>query len=121
MKNLRRNTKVVYYCLYEGKEAILDENGLDTGEKKLKYSEPFPMRCSNSSATGQAQLHMFGVLEQYDRVLITDEMNHPIDKDTVFFIDKDPEFIDGKPVYDYIIKRVSKSLNYLSLVVKKTS
>ena len=62
---------------------------------------------------------MFGNLESYDKVIITDDMDCPIDENTVLFIDKDPEFKDGKPTFDYTVRRVAKSLNTISYAVSK--
>lgn len=43
--------------------------------------------------------NMFGNLESYDKVLITDDMSCPIDENTVLFIDKEPEVDSrGRPV-----------------------
>ena len=62
---------------------------------------------------------MFGNLESYDKVLITDDMNCPIDENTVLFIDKEPQVVKDKPLYDYTVKRVAKSLNSISIAVSK--
>ena len=73
--------------------------------------------CNVSPATGFAQTDVFGYLESYDKVLITDDMDCPIDENTVLFIDKEPQVVDGKPMYDYTVKRVAKSLNSISYAV----
>ena len=77
------------------------------------------LSISMPKRAGKSQLGMFGNLDSYDKVLITDDMNCPIDENTVLFVDREPDYQDGKPVYDYTIKRVAKSLNTISYAVSK--
>jgi hypothetical protein len=116
---MKRNLVPVHYCLYSESVPLTDDDGYETGEKGVGYGEPVQMMCSVSPATGYVQVNMFGNLESYDKVLITDDMTCPIDENTVLFIDKDPEFVDGKPKFDYTVKRVAKSLNNISYAVSK--
>lgn len=119
MKLMKRNLKPVYYCLYVDRKPLLDADGNESGESGVTYGEPVKLMCSVSPATGYAQANMFGNLESYDKVLITDDMDCPIDENTVLFIDKAPEFKDGKPTFDYTVRRVAKSLNAISYAVSK--
>lgn len=119
MKLMKRNLTPVYYCLYSDRQPILDDDGYETGEYRVGYGEAVQLMCSVSPATGYAQAEMFGNLESYDKVLITDDMTCPIDENTVLFIDKEPEFENGKPKYDYTVRRVAKSLNVISYAVSK--
>lgn len=119
MKLMKRNLTPVHYCLYSKRIPLLDDDGYETGEYKVGYGEAVQLLCSVSPATGYAQAEMFGNLESYDKVLITDDMTCPIDENTVLFIDKAPEFEDGKPKYDYTVRRVAKSLNAISYAVSK--
>ena len=65
---------------------------------------------------------MFGNLESYDKVLITDDMSCPIDENTVLFVDKEPEFSqEGVPLFDYRVRRVAKSLNNISYAISKVT
>lgn len=119
MKLMKRNLTPVHYCLYSERIPLLDDDGYETGEYKVGYGEAVQLLCSVSPATGYAQAEMFGNLESYDKVLITDDMTCPIDENTVLFIDKAPEFENGKPKYDYTVRRVAKSLNAISYAVSK--
>ena len=119
MKLMKRNLTPVYYCLYSERIPLTDDSGYETGEYKVGYGEVAQLMCSVSPATGYAQAEMFGNLESYDKVLITDDMTCPIDENTVLFIDKEPEFENGKPKYDYTVHRVAKSLNTISYAVSK--
>ena len=39
---------------------------------------------------------------------------------TVLFVDKKPEYDDnGLPLYDYVVKRVSRSLNVIAIAIKR--
>ena len=58
---------------------------------------------------------MFGGLENYDKVIVTDWMDCPINEQTVLWIDKTPN--DGE--HDYIVRRVARSLNSISIAVSK--
>ena len=51
----------------------------------------------------------------------TDDINCPIAEDTVLFVDKKPEYDGEKPMYDYIVKRVAKSLNSISIAISKVN
>ena len=143
MRCLKRNQQAFSYCLYSGKTALIDERGNDTGEQILTYSAPVTMYANISPATGQSNTEQFGNLENYDKVIVTDDLSCPIDENSVLFIDKAPEFTSvttyaevtntnngqavttwvaqtvSVPVHDYIVRRVAKSLNFISIAVGK--
>lgn len=142
MKTLKRNQRPFYYCLYADKVNVIDEYGNESGEKIVTYGEPILMYANISQATGQSNTEQFGSLENYDKVIVTDDLNCPIDENSVLFIDKEPEFTEGVtidyresdtvlgedtvdpvtisiPAYDYIVRRVAKSLNSVSIAIKK--
>ena len=115
-----RNDRDFWYCLYEGSTDIVDEYGNLTGEKAVNYAKPVAAYGNISAASGQAQTEMFGGLDSYDKVIVTTDMDCPIDENTVLFIDKAPEHNLGDALmYDYIVKRVAKSLNCISIAVRK--
>ena len=141
MRTCKRNERPFSYCLYKTQiNDTVDEWGNLTGEPLIIYEEPVQMSGNISAATGQAQTEQFGNLDSYDRVIVTADMTCPIDEHTVLFIDKEPEFgediiigyeettalleeptpiIYKPPLYDYIVKRVAKSLNSISIAVRK--
>lgn len=144
MINLKRNLRTFYYCLYSDSTPILDEYGNETGENIVTYSEPVQMLASISPATGQSNTEQFGNLDNYDKVIVTTDMNCPIDENSVLFIDKVPDgtqvtthTVTGSnalygsdlivsdlvevPAYDYIVRRVAKSLNVISIAVRKVN
>lgn len=88
----------------------------------MVYQTPIAARANISAATGSAQVEQFGNYAGYDKVIVTDDMSCPIDENTVLFIDKEPDYDeDGTPLYDYIVKRVARSLNSVSYAVSKVS
>ena len=115
MKTMERNKVPFWYLLYDRKEAVKDEDGNETGDYRVVYKEAVFQRENISAATGSAQVEQFGNFISYDKVIVTDDLCCPIDENTVLFIDKEPEYDeDGNPLYDYIVKRVAKSLNSVS-------
>lgn len=120
MKVMERNKSTFYYMLYVRTEVIVDDEGYETGEKKVVYDEAVSMRANISPATGQSNVEQFGNLENYDKVIVTDDLTCPIDENSVLFIDKSPDYDEeGNPLYDYTVKRVAKSLNSISIAVSK--
>lgn len=120
MRLMTINLSPFNYCLLLQREPIMDEWGNETGEAKLVYGEPVSMSANISAASGSAQVEQFGNLPGYDKVIVTDDMGCPIDENTVLFIDKEPAFDeDGNPLYDYIVKRVARSLNSISYAVER--
>lgn len=135
MRTLKRNERKFYYCLYANKTPIVDDYGNETGESIVTYQDPVEMKANISPATGQSNTEQFGNLENYDKVIVTDDLNCPIDENSVLFIDKEPEYTEvlthtttaittqdetvSIPVFDYTVRRVAKSLNSISIAVKK--
>ena len=122
MKTLKRNQVSLWYLLYDHKEPMKDEDGNETGESQVFYKTAVQMSANVSAATGTAQVEQFGNLAGYDKVIVTDDLACPIDENTALFLDKEPEYDeDGLPLYDYLVKRVAKSLNSISYAVSKVS
>ena len=111
MRTLNRNKLPFWYLLYDSKVPAKDE-----------YKPAVAMNANISAATGSAQVEQFGNFAGYDKVIVTDDLSCPIDENTVLFIDKEPQYDkDGKPLYDYMVKRVAKSLNSISYAVSKVT
>ena len=144
MKCLARNKQKFYYCLLipNTQEAVVDENGNETGEVIPAYETAEEMEANISPATGQSNTEQFGNFTDYDRVIVTDDLECPIDENTVLFVDKEPtyttvqthEIVESQallgddeirevdyqlPKYNYIVKRVAKSLNSVSIAIRK--
>lgn len=117
MKCLERNQQKFYYSLYgvtEGK----DEYGNDV----KGYGDAIEFKANISPSTGTTQVEQFGKEVEYDKVIVTSDTSCPINEESALFIDKEPSFSDdGKPLNDYVVKRVAKSLNSISYAVSKVN
>ena len=144
MSRKTRNDTGFWYCQFNPSVsyAVIDENGNETGEIIPDYVSAVSMFANVSPATGQAQTELFGNLESYDKVIVVKDMDCPINEQTVLFLEKEPEYVsvsthiivEGNALYaddavgnvtyqlpknDYIVKRVAKSLNSISIAVRK--
>lgn len=120
MRCLHRNKRKFYYALFKEKVAIKDEYGNDSGEYRVVYQTPVEMKANVSAATGEAQVEQFGNSLLYDKVIITDELDCPVDEHSVLCIDSPPSYDnDGNLIFDYIVKKVAKSINTISFAVSK--
>lgn len=120
MRCLHRNKRKFYYALFKEKVAIKDEYGNDSGEYRVIYQTPVEMKANVSAATGEAQVEQFGNSLLYDKVIITDELDCPVDEHSVLCIDSLPSYDnDGNLIFDYIVKKVAKSINTISFAVSK--
>lgn len=120
MRCLKRNKKAFWYALYRDKQPVFDEYGNRTGAVKIIYSEPQRLEANISPAMGDSQVEQFGNSVQYDKVIVLDDVNCPIDENTVLFVDTAPQTDeDGNLLFDYIVKKVAKSLNSVAIAIKK--
>ena len=122
VKCLKRNQRAFYYALYEGIVLLSDDSGFETGEREETFSNPVRTRATITVATGEVTAQQFGGNENYDRIILTDEMNCPIDEYSRLGIDVVPVIKqDGTTdtPHDYIVKKVAKSLNHISYAVSK--
>lgn len=122
MRTMERNKVSFWYLLFDRKVAITDDEGNESGEHIVLYKDAVQMKANVSAATGAAQVEQFGNFISYDKVIVIDDLSCPIDENSVLFIDKEPEYAeDGTPLYDYLVKRVAKSLNSISIAVSKVT
>lgn len=120
MKIMQINSRLIYYCLYTGVSSLTDAQGYETGERGATYAPAAALMANVAPPTGFSRAEMFGTFEDYDRIIVTDDMTCPIDENTVLFVDKPVSYDgDGSPVYDYIVRHVAKSLNCIAYAVKK--
>lgn len=116
-----RNDRPFWYCLYGDTETVEDEYGNEIGSR-VTYAEPVKMYANISPATGYAQTEQFGNLDNYDKVIVTGDMDCPIDENSVLFIDKEPEYnLDGDPMPDFIVRRRAPSLHHIAFAVRKVN
>lgn len=132
MKCMQRNKSSFFYALYESKEEIKDEYGNVTGEYELKYGNPIQSSANISAAKGETSTRQFGESEDYDKIVVFDNEAPPIDEYSVLWVDTKPSLNeDGSLVrdengnaitpHDYIVKKVAKSLNVVSIAISKVN
>lgn len=121
MRLLARNRRKVWYCLYQGRNPILDQDGYDTGETAITYSSPVALMANVTAASGDATQEQFGIGIRYDKVLQVAGTDCPIDEHALLFVDVEPpeEFDPANVTADYAVTRVSKSLNSTSIAVSR--
>ena len=122
MRTLNRNKTRIFYANYQGKTPIKDEYGNMTSDYEISYTNPADVCANVSAARGEVTTQMFGNVESYDRVIVLDDPQFPIDMTSVLWIDTLPEIAeDGstQTPHDYIVKQVAASLNSVSITVSK--
>lgn len=116
MKSMNRNKRPFWYALFREKQRLED------GSYRMIYEEAVPMRAPISAGTGDSSVEQFGKDIRYDRVIVVDDVNCPIDENTILFIDTEPtKNADGDYVFDYIVKRVARSLNTVAIAVSRVN
>ena len=130
MRCLLRNKVRFFYALYDKKEEIIDEYGNLTGEYSVTHGNPVECYGNVSAARGEMVPCLFGENEVYDKILVLDNASPKIDEYTVLWVDTIPKINkDGSlsknsegetdTPYDYIVKKVARSLNSVSIAIRK--
>lgn len=108
MKLQYRNLQDISYQLYAGTEPTYDDYGNESGQNPV-YADPVQIKCSISAAAGFSEVQLFGTLDDYDKVLVTDNLNCPIDENSVVAIEENK----------YNVRKVAKTLNFIFYAVKR--
>lgn len=117
MKALARNKRPVWYALYTGKTAVTDEDGNKTGEYALTYSTPVSKPMNVSGERKYVSVEPFGIEADYECVLLTDDINCPIDETSAIWIGVNPTVNSPKPTHQVV--KVSKTINGIAYTVKE--
>lgn len=124
MRCLERNKTRFYYAKLVDKKDKVNDEGYSIGETELIYSAPILVMANISPATGEAVIQQFGGNEAYDKVLVADNPDMNIDEYSILWVDVVPEFDKTGNVItpnDYVIKKISRSLNSLSIAISKVN
>ena len=68
------------------------------------------------------QSRQFGESESYDKVIVLDDRDAPIDEHSILWVDTPPLLNEDGTTdtpYDYTVRRVARSLNGVSIAIKK--
>jgi hypothetical protein len=130
MRSQEINKQTIYYSLYGSKSPVLDDNGDETGEYAISYSNPLKFKIRVSPCKGEATDQVFGKSLDYDRAMNTTDKAFLIDEYSCLWIDSIPQLntdgtlklgTDDKPLtpHNYKVVGVSKDLNEWMFAVKK--
>ena len=119
MRGLIRNQVPFYYAPYLGKRELHDEYWNLSGEYELIYGEPVKMYGNISAAQGETQTRQFGESETYDKVIVLADPKTPIDEYSILWVDTSPT--NGDTPHDYVVKKVARSLNGVSIAISKVN
>ena len=122
MRCMVRNKTTFYYACYINEVEIIDEYGNASGEYKVLYGRIKPMQGNVSAAQGEMQSRQFGESESYDKVIVLDERDVPLDEHSILWVDTlphlDEDGLTDTP-HDYVVKKVARSLNGVSIAISK--
>ena len=122
MRCMTRNKRKFYYASYIGETEIIDEYGNATGEYEISHSKPIKYFGNISAAQGEMQSRQFGESESYDKVIVLDDRNAPIDEHSILWVDTLPHLNEDGSTdtpHDYVVKRIARSLNGVSIAIGK--
>lgn len=136
MRCLARDKRWVLAAFFVEKRACEDEQGRLTGKHEVVRTEPMPFLVSVSASKGTAENSLFGIDLDYDKTIIIEDVELPIDESTVFWVDNvEQELFLGAAnssedeaftwmgaldvSHDYVVKRVAKTPNCLAVAVKR--
>ena len=124
MRCLMRNKRTFFFAQYNSHEEMLDEYGNTTGQYSVSYTKPIKTSANISAAKGEMQTREFGESESYDKVIVLDDVNALIDEYAILWVDTLPHLNeDGstETPHDYVVKKVARSLNSVSIAISKVS
>ena len=106
MRSLNKNKRKIFYALYIGDEAIMDEYGNETGERNPLYGEKTELRCNVSAASGNEAVLAFGSMTNYTRVICVADNACPLAENALVWFG-----VDDTAPNNYIILRKADSKN----------
>ena len=122
MKCMECNKTAFYYALYASRTELTDDYGNKTGEYQINYGNPVKEYGNISAAKGEMQNQQFGESEAYDKVIVLGNPQTSIDEHSILWVDSTPIMAQNGSTttpHDYIVKKVARSLNSVSIAVSK--
>lgn len=115
MKCLKRNERTFYYAPF----VRMGNSERGFGQRPI-YGDAVALKANISPATGTTSAEQFGNNVEYDKVIVLDNPNCPVDENSLLFVDVEPtKNHNGDYVNDYIVKKVARSLNSVSIAISK--
>ena len=122
MRSPKIDQKTYVALRYKCAEDVRDTHGNLTGEKVVKYYPAFTFKADISGAKGGVLIQVFGTDTNYDKTMVLSRHMFEklkFDDNTVFFIDKKPEYKNGLPLYDYRVHKIADTTNEVVIAIKK--
>ena len=122
MHCMRKNKVKFYYALFKHREDVEDEYGNPTGGQNVFHGDPVFCKANISPAKNADVVQLFGTDVNYDKVIVMDRPDIPIDENSVLWVDRLPELDEeGKTEtpFDYIIRKIARSLNSVTIAIAK--
>lgn len=120
MRNLKKNSKKLWYSNYSGRVPIVDENGDETGDYTGGYASPVAFLATLSASRGNAYADMFGTNLSYTRTLATVE-KLPIKEESLIWVNEPTMKADGtvdEESADYTVAGIADGLNGIVAALK---
>lgn len=119
MRTLKRNKRKVWYALYSSKVELKDEYGYRTGEYGKGYTDPVALWINVSPASGNASVEPFGTNLDYTHIMVTTDMECPIDEESILWVGISPTKNGQSVPNNYRVIRVAKSVNGISYAIRE--
>lgn len=114
MKILARNRITVFYALVESTEDTLDEYGNINGTH-INYMSPIRTRMAFGKRNGGISITAHGLENNYDSILLTDDLSCPITDGTIIWIGRCPMDGNGQMTpHTHVVSAVIPSLNNIA-------
>lgn len=119
MRLMARNGRTIYYQLLASQSPITEE--WDTGEDTYVYDSPVAITATVSPAEGSTSRTAYGASPNYDRIVLIDDMDCPVEETSLLWLEREPEYVNeqlaNRP--DFMVVRVAKALNHIKVVARK--
>lgn len=115
MRTVKRNKRPVAYAFYAGMTDLVDDEGNFTGETAISYTTPVKTLMNVSGGRGQADIALFGLVSNFSRTAVTEDLETQFNTETVFWIDADPD----TELHDYRVVAVARTINQVVLALEE--
>lgn len=131
---MRLNNRIkqpFWYASYGATVADTDEYGNQIGTS-VTYSNPVKAYANISAARGEVVARLFGEDDLYDKQIVIEDRDTPIDEHAVLWIDEEPELDangalavktngDVKTPHNYIVRKVGRGIPKFGFAVLAVS
>ena len=115
MRTVKRNKRPVAYAFYAGMTDLVDDEGNFTGETAISYTTPVKTLMNVSGGRGQADIALFGLVSNFSRTAVTEDLETQFNTETVFWVDADPD----TELHDYRVVAVARTINQVVLALEE--